>query len=290
MAMAKATVSSSQRILQRLLEDIDGASAGLAHGRPDDQSVHDIRKKLKHARAALRLLRKALGASSYRQSNRLLRDVARPLTPVRDSLVLRKALGSLDGEIDGLPQLVRTLRMRLSEEQAVAQRALDARTRRRLVARLAAGRRRLERQAAHLRPASLCSALERAYRRARTAFRRAERAPSDTRLHEWRKQSKYLLHQLELIEGVREAGFARLRRRADRIGRELGDDHDLAVLAVRLRETPSPASATAAMSGLVRLIDRRRQGLQRKARRHSRRLFQARPRRLRRRAQKALRG
>src|SRR3569833_487705 len=53
-----------------------------------DEQVHCARKVLKKARATLRLLRPALGDSLYRRENTVLRDVARPLSSVRDGKVL----------------------------------------------------------------------------------------------------------------------------------------------------------------------------------------------------------
>src|SRR4051794_31867359 len=53
-----------------------------------DEVVHDARKRLKKARALLRLLREALGPRIYRRENACLRDAGRPLTEVRDAKVL----------------------------------------------------------------------------------------------------------------------------------------------------------------------------------------------------------
>src|SRR5262249_43700516 len=53
-----------------------------------DDVVHDARKRLKKARALLRLLREALGSRTYGRENVCLRDAALPLTEVRDAKVL----------------------------------------------------------------------------------------------------------------------------------------------------------------------------------------------------------
>src|ERR1700744_5159398 len=69
----------------------------LRAGGPDERSVHAARKELKKARATLRLVRDALGTSSYKKENAALRDAARPLGEIRDAQVLRDALKSLIG-------------------------------------------------------------------------------------------------------------------------------------------------------------------------------------------------
>lgn len=50
---------------------------------------------MKWTRAGLRLLREALGEAAYRRLNRLVRDAARPLTPIRDAKVLRDTLDNV---------------------------------------------------------------------------------------------------------------------------------------------------------------------------------------------------
>ena len=61
----------------------------------DEESVHAARKSCKRARAALRLLRAGLGQREYRRDNLRIRNSARPLTAVRDAVVLRRTLGRL---------------------------------------------------------------------------------------------------------------------------------------------------------------------------------------------------
>src|SRR5688572_18470539 len=57
------------------------------HRRPGDETIHEVRKDLKRARAALRLLREAVGDAAYAQENAELRDAARPLSGIRDAVV-----------------------------------------------------------------------------------------------------------------------------------------------------------------------------------------------------------
>src|SRR6185437_4230638 len=74
---------------------IRSALQALPAGKSDDESVHEARKDLKRARATLRLLREALGNSTYKRENAAIRDAARPLSEVRDGRVLLDALRSL---------------------------------------------------------------------------------------------------------------------------------------------------------------------------------------------------
>ena len=75
-----------QRPPQELIKSIDSAIECLSGpGGISDQAAHAVRKSLKRARAALRLLRPGLGTTFYRRENALLRDVSRRVSPLRDA-------------------------------------------------------------------------------------------------------------------------------------------------------------------------------------------------------------
>src|ERR1700743_4007040 len=76
---------------------VKSALAVIDRPRPTDHAVHAARKELKKARATLRLVRDALGHSTFKKENAALRDAARPLGEVRDVQILRGALKSLVG-------------------------------------------------------------------------------------------------------------------------------------------------------------------------------------------------
>lgn len=82
-----------------LLQSIDAALARLAAGPLTDESVHQVRRHIKRARAALRLLRDAAGEPPYARENAALRDAARRLCALRDSRVVLQALEGI-GEDD----------------------------------------------------------------------------------------------------------------------------------------------------------------------------------------------
>ena len=92
------------------------------------------------------------------------------------------------------------------------------------------------------------------YRKGRNALGQAKKSATPEALHEWRKEVKYLLYQLQLIEPAWRASERLLARRLDRLADLLGEDHDLAVVRAMVTE---PA--------VIRLVDRRRAVLQRQA-------------------------
>src|SRR5213596_1233506 len=69
-------------------KQIEGAIA-IAKGeeKTDDTPVHEMRKHLKKARGALRLVRKEIGRGLFRKQDRGLRDVGRLTSEIRDAEV-----------------------------------------------------------------------------------------------------------------------------------------------------------------------------------------------------------
>jgi CHAD domain-containing protein len=79
--------------------------------------------------------------------------------------------------------------------------------------------------------------VRRIFKAGRKAFFNA-RSKDDQVLHEWRKQAKYLLNQLDILTTVFNVKFKKFRRRAKKLAEILGNDHDLAVLVSKLRRRP----------------------------------------------------
>ncbi|MGH8670054.1 MAG: CHAD domain-containing protein, partial [Burkholderiales bacterium] len=75
-----------------LAKALHRALALLRRPRFADRSVHEIRREIKRARAALRLLRDALGKEAYARENAALRDAGRRLSAVRDARVVQETL------------------------------------------------------------------------------------------------------------------------------------------------------------------------------------------------------
>src|SRR4029434_3785561 len=90
------TKSGTKEVQRFLCHHIGQALKALQESQPlSDAAVHRARKQLKKGRADLRLLRKALVSQTYTYENSALRDVARPLTAVRDARALMDTLATL---------------------------------------------------------------------------------------------------------------------------------------------------------------------------------------------------
>jgi len=264
-------------------------------GAPDEKAVHETRKALKRLRALLRLLEHELGEKAFARENAALRDIAGRLSGARDAEVM---LDTLDALIASRPRKlarrrgVLKLRKRLLTEHARQELLTlgDPATRAAVLGELHAFRGRVAAwDLSHGPGIQLVEAdLIKLYRQGRRRYRRALHAKGAATLamHEWRKRVKDLRYAAEMLERRRSGGRLRaLARRADALGELLGEDHDLAVFAERLRagargdaqETWRTGRRTRKM--LLKLIARRRRKLRRRALRDGERFYRATPKR-----------
>jgi CHAD domain-containing protein len=253
------------------------------------EAVHTARKAIKKERALLRLARGSLPAGQRSAENAALREAAGRLSGMRDAEVMLQTLLSLSNRYgDRLPAaVIGTLRERLEHDREAerAQRVVVRQT----VDDLRACRRRVRdwRLAADSWQA-LAPGLERTYRDARQAMRRARREPTLENLHEWRKRVKDTWYELRLLAPVCGPIVRGAVEEAQALSEVLGEEHDLGVLAARVRELGGQArrddgqaagldGQAAGLDGLIALIAERRGELQARAQMVGRRLYAEKP-------------
>jgi len=260
----------SREVQRVLLEQMEAAESDLAGSRLSEASIHQARKALKKARATLRLLRESIPDSVYRRENHALRDIARPLSAARDATVLIETLGKLQ-KLYGKaatqsipPPLLDTLK----GEQSRAHHSAGGSNGKRPAAsrQIRTVRQRLARApVAQNSWNGVGTALKRAYRNGRRAMKRARRTPEAEGLHEWRKQSKHLWYQTQVLQPLWPGMVEELGDQLHQLSDYLGDDHDLVVLRQKVAQS-QPAFKDSGNSGaLLALIDRCRARLQEKA-------------------------
>jgi CHAD domain-containing protein len=271
-----------------LLESADGEASGA-------KMVHETRKAFKRVRALLRLLKDELGIEAFTRENALVRDVSLRLAAARDAEVLLRTLDDLLRRHPGRlahRRGVSELRARLLRECELATRSAlgDRAARTQGLAELHMLRDRVSswRLCEGTGIEALEPALSDLYRQGRNRRRRAARGSGErTRaMHAWRKRVKDLRYVAELLN------IGGVARRADELGELLGEEHDLALLAARVR-TEAERSRAEGRTGptghkpLLKLIARRRRRLRRRALADGKRLFRHSPRKFARRARKA---
>jgi CHAD domain-containing protein len=303
------------------IESLQGCDARLSA----QERVHEARKSLKRLRALLRLVKDEIGEQAYARETAVVRATGKCLAQARDSEVL---LHTLDDLIERQPKKlgrrrgVRRLRARLAHEcEGAAELALS-----KSVARpgplddLSAMRSRVATWEL-AEPGGIEAiepALERLYKSGRRRLRKAARAsgPGGRKLHEWRKRVKDLRYAAEMLQRKQEPADKRLRdrvgakaqqrerakakakfiaraaRRADDLGELLGQEHDLMVLAQRVRAEAKATRASGAPGpgtrrALLKAIEERRRRLRKRALHDGRRLYGRKPKRFLRRVRAA---
>jgi hypothetical protein len=243
-----------------------------------DRAVHAARKLLKRARAGLRLERAALGDTAYHESNERLRDAGRPLVDLRDAAALVDALGALrkprdKGEIRAY---IDRMRRHLEVEHAAQRQRFERATLRASMTALEDVRRRIPSLGRHSNAPSASNGILKSYQNGKKAFAKVRRHASTLKLHEWRKQAKYLANELELAPIILRRDLQKLHRRAKKLAALLGQDHDLAVLSSLSRDGADGAliDDRSGRKALKQRLRRRRARLQDRARRLGHRLYE----------------
>jgi len=272
--------------LQRMaLEQFEIAVAGL-EGFPDvETGVHRARKALKRVRAVLRLVRDVLDRDVYRAENVVARDVARGLSPIRESFVLARTLDSLLVEEPTAISAASAVELRahlVARYRDIAGAILDDRD---LTTNLLTTVKCAATRFAHWpvmsvsvgpdvidirstipeRFDSLEPGLRRVYRRGRRRFGEAKAMPTMASVHEWRKRVKYLRYQMEALTTIWPEVIGGFERSLNALSEVLGAEHDLADLAVLVYLEPDLISRHLDRNRLLSAIARRRSALQSEA-------------------------
>jgi CHAD domain-containing protein len=239
-----------------------------------DEALHQVRKDVKRARAALRLLRGAVPEAAYQQENARLRDAARPLARARDVKAMLDTIGSLLASRKMQPHrsALRRLRGELRREHAERRKHLrGGPAAREIAASLEQSKTRIRRWRLPRDDGPILrDGLRRVYRKGRRALKTARKTHSDPALHESRKQVKYLQAAMQTLAEARARRVQKAEKRAGKVAKRLGDDHDLAVLSATIRQRGGDRS-------LLEALRQKRRKLQKKAITPARRLYERKP-------------
>ncbi len=212
---------------------IDGLAAPQVQG--VETTVHGARKNCKKVRGLARLVRPGLSKSTFRAINQGTRDAAAELSSFRDAHALLATFDRLlvapAGELERLDlAAVREELARRADDasRAVAdggdkvQTALDG---------LEAVRELVVGCEVDDDLDVLLAGARTTYERGRDAMTQAQKAEHDEDLHEWRKREKDLWYATRLLTPAAPAVLGPQGKLLHVLSEDLGDDHDLAVLA-----------------------------------------------------------
>lgn len=263
--------------------EIDSAVGGLASPSPSqrDGAIHETRKSLKKIRGLLRLLRPRLG-STFRQENKRLRRIGRNLSPLRDAAALLELVEHLLQEHPAaLPaKSAAALRRGLARDKADLEHEFSAShvvesTSRALTA---AGKRSRQWSVDKKGFPALAPGLELTYRAGRKALRVARQHDDPEHYHQLRKRVKDHWYHVRLLGGISRETMHRREASLRELETALGDDHNLAVLDDKLRQTPQRYGGMAALAPFLSLVAQKQAKLRKNSLALAQRLYRQKPR------------
>jgi hypothetical protein len=261
-------------------EQIERARRQLAANADAATEVHEARKCMKRIRALLRLGREGLGETAFRAENAHFRAIAGSLASARDDHVLLETIVKLAAESDGHtagPALAR-LKETVAAQRSEAATGDSPERRAEADAALERALRRFRRL--RLAPdsfATLEQGLVRNYRKGLECRDVAYAENTDEAFHEWRKCVQTHWRHMALLSRAWPELFEAHIEAARRLSQTLGDDHDLALLRVRIADLPLDAVSTADAQEIEGLIQARQAALRRAARPQGDMIFAERP-------------
>jgi CHAD domain-containing protein len=244
-----------------------------------DKVIHESRKSLKKVRAVAALLERA-GAKLPRKDHKRLKSAGRALSTLRDTAAIVDTLDRVRRRYPKqLPEhtygvLRRSLvRSRNRQEERAKRNGVVAEA----AEQLAKTRRSARRWTSPaIRVSDIIDVVAASYRQSRKGLRRSRATRLSATLHGWRKELKTLWYQLRLAKPLA-SGVAPLIAHLKRLETDLGDDHNLVVLAATLRGCRELRTIRAQVREVERLAARMRHQLRQRAFAHGRRLHARKP-------------
>jgi CHAD domain-containing protein len=268
-----------RRICRKQIEAAIAVATG--EKKTGDTPIHEMRKHLKKARAALRLVRKEIGAGLFREQDHCLRDVGRLTSEIRDAEVRLQTVRELQGisqrrgrRVAAYPKLEGMLMLDLENFMAA------------FAEWQAQAVPMLERACAnadcwpldHFDCKQLRRAVQRSYKSARKALVCTEASPTSKNFHRFRTRAKRLWYDLRILRPVNPVVLKNLADGLDDLGSLLGRAHDLSFLGDRLRRENHKSEWEREGHKLLALIEVSQGDLQRGAAELADHFFAERPR------------
>lgn len=201
-----------------------------------DSPVHEVRKSMKKARAALRLVRKEIGRGLFREEDACLKEVARLTSDIRDAEVRLQTVRQFQGIKQrhgrgAYPKLEGMLMLELGNFMAAF---AEWQTQALPMLKRALGNVECW-PIDHFSCKQLRRAVQRSYKQARRSLATARATPTTENFHEFRTRAKRLLYELRILCPISLVVLKNLSDDLRALGNLLGRAHDLSFLGDRLR-------------------------------------------------------
>lgn len=239
------TIQPNEQVSDEIKRIVDGkielAIEHIDESNDRHDTVHEVRKRCKEIRAAVRLVRPVL--PTYKQENVHYRDAARRISDIRDAHAaietfddhLRPAVearGVLDDQtLSDIRSILVDRRETIAAEQNLTQRLTAVRE------DLIEGRTRVpDLPIATEGYDAVAGGLRKSYNRARNRMGEAYEEPEFERFHEWRKRIKYHRYHTRLLRRVWEGPMKRRRTELKELSDVIGYENDLAEFELMMKD------------------------------------------------------
>ena len=222
-----------------ILEQIEKSIQSMENRQGQEEEViHDVRKRGKKIRGAIRLVRDDLGKKTYQKENAFFRDLTGNLSELRDATSMIAAIKAL-----------RTLKINQPEKQTLDKAHKNLQRKRTslykdiysesLMAEIKSDLEDAKERYTHLEIkahefSDINPSLSRVYKRGKKAFDKAYEDPTVEGFHDWRKRAKYLWYHYRILKNLWPNVFKAYASETKQLSDYLGDDHDYAVLLEKL--------------------------------------------------------
>ncbi len=231
--------------LRRICRKQVELALAIANGKKEgeDTPVHETRKHLKKARAALRLVRKEIGRGLFKRQDHSLRDVGRLISDIRDAEVRLQTVRQL--------QSITRRQKRRSYQKIEEVLMLEMEN---FIAAFAEWQAQAVPMLERVRDdidnwpveqfdhKQFRRSVQRTYKLGRDALADAKRNPTAKYFHVFRTQAKQLWYQLRILRPVNPVVLKELTDELSSLGDLLGRAHDLSFLGERLRQESGRSS------------------------------------------------
>ena len=265
-----------RRICRRQVELGLAIAAGEKH--TVDTPVHETRKHLKKARAALRLMRREIGRGLFKRQDHCLRDVGRMVSEIRDAEVRLQTVRQLQKVTGRRRQCYQNVEEILAHELENFVAAF-AEWQSQAVPILERVRDDIDNWPVdQFDLIQVRRSIQKTYKRGRDALAAAKRVGSAGSFHHFRKEAKQLWYQLRMLRPVNLVVLKTLTAELGSLGDLLGRAHDLDFLAERMRQEPEETAWQREGHELLAVIEASQSDLQRGAGDLAERFYSERPR------------
>ena len=238
-------------------------------------TVHEVRKRLKKLRAAMRLAIGAVGENWHEEEDRCVRKIGRLVSDLRDAQVRLQTFVELrDSAAKNAKQQLfpRTEELLLLERESFS--AAFADWQKEAIPQLQNVKARLMAWPLDgLNWKQICNAVCRTYRRGQRGLARAIDDPEPENLHAWRKRVKDVWYQLRILQPLNRMVLQEMAHNAEVLSELLGHEHDLDFLFVRLKKETGDEALAHELAQLEKLIGKRCKRLRRDSMELGRRFY-----------------